>query len=83
MPLERYRLLKVERLEIPMPGVLFKSTQGLCGGIHCLLAAELGFFQIAEVFALDPFIFWVVFRHGFSPLAEVTVYVEKFNTTYS
>jgi hypothetical protein len=24
-----------------------------------------------------------VFRHGFSPLAEVTVYVEKFNTTYS
>src|SRR5271170_8035132 len=83
MPLERGCLLVVKSLEVPVSGVLFKPAQRLRGGIHRLLAVPLGFFQISEVFALDPLIFRVVFRHGFSPLAEVTVYDGWISLTYS
>ncbi len=79
--LERYRLLKVERLKAPIPDVLFKPAQRLRGSVHRLLGMPLGFFQIGEVSVLDPFIFRVVFRHGFPPLAEVSAYDGKFNIT--
>jgi hypothetical protein len=56
MPLERYRLLGVECLKVPISVVLFKPAQGFCGCIHSRLAVPLGFLQIGEVFALDPLI---------------------------
>ena len=81
MPLERNCLLKVECLKAPMPSVIFKPAQRLCGGVHRGLAVALGFFQVGEVFALYPLVFRVVFRHGFSPLLEVTVYDGKITLT--
>ena len=74
VPRERHRLLKMKYLEVLMARVLFKPAQGFGGGVHCLLAMPLGFFQIGEVFAIDLLIFWVVFRRGFSLLDEATIY---------
>jgi hypothetical protein len=42
----------------------------------------LGILEISEVFALDPFVFRVVFRHGFSPLLDVTVYGGRIALVY-
>src|ERR1035437_1069415 len=74
MPLERNRLLEVECLEVPASVVLFKPAQRLRGGVNGRLAVALGLLQVGEVFALDSFVFRVVFAHGSSSLFQVTVY---------
>src|SRR5450755_2851409 len=82
MPLERNRLLKVKRLEVPVPVALFKATQRLRSGIHRWLTVPFGFLEIGEVFALDSLVFRAVFPHGCSPLPEVTVYGGRITLVY-
>lgn len=74
MPLERDCLVKMKCFEILIAGVDFKSIEGLCSCIDCLLAVPLGFLQKGVISAFDPFIFCIVFFYGLLPLFEVIVH---------
>ena len=61
MPLERNRLFIMKCLEVFVPGVLLKPMECLGGSIHGCLVMAFGILQVGEIFALDSFVFGVVF----------------------
>ena len=77
MRLETHGLLEMKSLEVTPLGVALEPTDSFCNGIHRSLILALGLFQEDEIFAFHTLIIGMVFLHGLTPLAEVTVYEEN------
>src|ERR1035437_1591722 len=73
----------MKRLEIPMLVVNLETVQGLRSRIHGLLTMALCILQKGKVFALDSFVFCVVFSHVRCLLSQVTVYGGFITLTYT
>lgn len=72
--LKRARLFNVKQLEVAMLSINLESIQGLRRCVDGRLTVTLRLLQIAEIFALYPFVFRVVFCHDRCLLSQVTVY---------
>ena len=60
---EGNRLLLVERLEIPVLGVVLEAGERLRGRVHCHLTVAHRLLQVVEIFSFDSFVVCVVRRH--------------------